>query len=49
MAANNDYSPPSTDIITLTRHVLQEGFQRAQNSAASGDLTILLSSLQTTW
>lgn len=49
MATQNDYNPPSTDIITLTRHVLQEGFQKAKNSAASGDLTILLSSLQTTW
>ncbi|GAK64386.1 fructose-1,6-bisphosphatase [Moesziomyces antarcticus] len=43
-----DYSPPSTDIITLTRHVLTEGFKRREESAASGDLTILLSSLQTT-
>ena len=43
-----DYSPPATDIITLTRHVLTEGFQRREQSAASGDLTILLSSLQTT-
>lgn len=45
----DDYSPPSTDIITLTRHVLQEGFSRHGKGAASGDLTILLSSLQTTW
>lgn len=44
----DDYSPPSTDIITLTRHVLNEGFQRREATAASGDLTILLSSLQTT-
>ncbi|KDN50821.1 putative FBP1-fructose-1,6-bisphosphatase [Tilletiaria anomala UBC 951] len=44
----DDYQPPDTDIITLTRHVLQEGFNARQNSAASGDLTILLSSLQTT-
>ncbi|SAM82049.1 probable FBP1 - fructose-1,6-bisphosphatase [Ustilago sp. UG-2017a] len=44
----DDYSPPSTDIITLTRHVLTEGFKLRQTSAASGDLTILLSSLQTT-
>lgn len=45
----DDYSPPSTDLITLTRHVLNEGFTRREQSAASGDLTILLSSLQTTW
>lgn len=45
----DDYSPPSTDIITLTRHVLTEGFKRRDEAAASGDLTILLSSLQTTW
>ncbi|CAO1616228.1 unnamed protein product [Jaminaea pallidilutea] len=44
----DDYCPPSTDIITLTRHVLQEGFSRHGKGAASGDLTILLSSLQTT-
>ncbi|EST05488.1 Fructose-1,6-bisphosphatase class 1/Sedoheputulose-1,7-bisphosphatase [Kalmanozyma brasiliensis GHG001] len=44
----DDYSPPSTDIITLTRHVLTEGFKVRRESAASGDLTILLSSLQTT-
>ncbi len=44
----DDYSPPSTDIITLTRHVLTEGFKLRTESAASGDLTILLSSLQTT-
>ncbi|GAC93491.1 fructose-1,6-bisphosphatase [Pseudozyma hubeiensis SY62] len=43
-----DYSPPSTDIITLTRHVLTEGFKQRKESAASGDLTILLASLQTT-
>ncbi|CEH12736.1 fructose--bisphosphatase [Ceraceosorus bombacis] len=42
------FVPPPTDLITLTRHVLGEGFQRAEKSAASGDLTILLSSLQTT-
>lgn len=45
----NDYTPPDTDLITLTRHVLQEGFKARSSSAASGDLTILLSSLQTTW
>lgn len=48
MANGDDYQPPSTDIITLTRHVLNDGFQLAKSSAASGDLTILLSSLQTT-
>lgn len=45
----DDYNPPATDIITLTRHVLNEGFDRHGKGAASGDLTILLSSLQTTW
>ncbi|PWO00937.1 putative FBP1-fructose-1,6-bisphosphatase [Tilletiopsis washingtonensis] len=44
----DDYNPPPTDIITLTRHVLGEGFSRAQSNGSSGDLTILLSSLQTT-
>lgn len=43
-----EYTPPSTDLITLTRHVLNEGFNLARSSAASGDLTILLTSLQTT-
>lgn len=43
-----EYIPPSTDLITLTRHVLNEGFNLARSSAASGDLTILLTSLQTT-
>lgn len=48
--ANNskDYQPPKTDLITLTRHVLNDGFRMARSSAASGDLTILLTSLQTT-
>lgn len=45
----DEYNPPATDIITLTRHVLNEGFRLRKQSAASGDLTILLSSLQTTW
>ncbi|CAO1624468.1 unnamed protein product [Parajaminaea phylloscopi] len=44
----DEYQPPSTDIITLTRHVLTEGFALHGQGAASGDLTILLSSLQTT-
>jgi fructose-1,6-bisphosphatase I len=43
-----DYQPPKTDLITLTRHVLSDGFRMARSSAASGDLTILLTSLQTT-
>ena len=43
-----EYTPPSTDLITLTRHVLNDGFNLARSSAASGDLTILLASLQTT-
>ncbi len=46
---NDNYTPPSTDILTLTRHVLQEGFKARTSSAASGDLTLLLSALQTTW
>lgn len=49
MSNGTDYQPPSTDLITLTRHVLNDGFDMAKSSAASGDLTILLASLQTTW
>ncbi|KAH8106833.1 fructose-1,6-bisphosphatase [Cristinia sonorae] len=37
---------PSTDIITLTRHVLADQFQLG--AAASGDLTLLLTAIQTT-
>lgn len=43
------YTPPATDLITLTRHVLNDGFEAAKSRQASGDLTILLTSLQTTW
>jgi len=38
--------PPSTDLITLTRHVLHEGF--SLGAAATGDLTLLLTAIQTT-
>ncbi|KAM0753581.1 inositol phosphatase [Meredithblackwellia eburnea MCA 4105] len=38
--------PPATDIVTLTSHVL-EG-QHAVGAAATGDLTLLLSAVQTT-
>ncbi|KAL9932911.1 hypothetical protein V8E36_008166 [Tilletia maclaganii] len=44
----DDYQPVETDIITLSRHVLQEGFRRRVSGAASGDLTLLLNALQTT-
>jgi fructose-1,6-bisphosphatase I len=37
---------PSTDIITLTRHVLDDQFRLG--AAATGDLTLLLSAIQTT-
>ncbi|TFK54870.1 fructose-1,6-bisphosphatase [Heliocybe sulcata] len=37
---------PSTDLITLTRHVLSEGFRLGP--AATGDLTLLLNAIQTT-
>ncbi|KAL4401090.1 Fructose-1,6-bisphosphatase [Malassezia pachydermatis] len=37
-----------TDIITLTRHVLQSGIRaHRKNSAVTGDLTLLLAALQT--
>ncbi|EJD06062.1 inositol phosphatase [Fomitiporia mediterranea MF3/22] len=38
--------PPSTDIITLTRHILGE--QLRLGAAATGDLTLLLTAIQTT-
>ncbi|PCH37955.1 fructose-1,6-bisphosphatase [Wolfiporia cocos MD-104 SS10] len=38
--------PPSTDIITLTRHVLNDQF--SLGAAATGDLTLLLTAIQTT-
>ena len=37
-----------TDIITLSRHVLSEGIRaRSQNEAVTGEMTLLLTSLQT--
>jgi len=38
--------PPSTDLITLTRHVLSD--QLRLGSAATGDLTLLLTAIQVT-
>ncbi|KZT07254.1 fructose-bisphosphatase [Laetiporus sulphureus 93-53] len=38
--------PPSTDIITLTRHVLNDQF--SLGAVATGDLTLLLTAIQTT-
>jgi len=38
--------PPSTDIITLTRHVLSQQF--SLGVVATGDLTLLLTAIQTT-
>ncbi|KZT70109.1 fructose-1,6-bisphosphatase [Daedalea quercina L-15889] len=38
--------PPSTDIITLTRHVLSQQF--SLGVTATGDLTLLLTAIQTT-
>ncbi|TFY62757.1 hypothetical protein EVJ58_g3664 [Rhodofomes roseus] len=38
--------PPSTDIITLTRHVLSQQFNLG--AVATGDLTLLLTAIQTT-
>jgi len=38
--------PPSTDLITLTRHVLSEQFRLG--STATGDLTLLLTAIQVT-
>ncbi|EEB96928.1 hypothetical protein MPER_03848, partial [Moniliophthora perniciosa FA553] len=38
--------PPSTDLITLTRHVLHD--QLRLGPAATGDLTLLLSAIQVT-
>lgn len=43
---STDQEPPSTDLITLTRHVL--GQQYALGTAASGDLTLLLTAIQVT-
>ncbi|KAH9951902.1 fructose-1,6-bisphosphatase [Amylocystis lapponica] len=38
--------PPSTDLITLTRHVLSDQYKLG--AAATGDLTLLLTAIQTT-
>ncbi|KDE04282.1 fructose-1,6-bisphosphatase, cytosolic [Microbotryum lychnidis-dioicae p1A1 Lamole] len=40
-----DQQPPSTEIVTLTSHVLQS---QQHSPAATGDLTILLTAVQTT-
>ena len=40
--------PHPTDIITLTRYVLNEGFKISQTKEITGELTLLLISLQTT-
>jgi len=42
----SDEQPPSTDLITLTRHVLAEQFRLG--STATGDLTLLLIAIQVT-
>ncbi|KAI0273636.1 fructose-1,6-bisphosphatase class 1/Sedoheputulose-1,7-bisphosphatase [Gloeopeniophorella convolvens] len=41
-----DSQPPSTEIITLTRHVLADQFRLG--AAATGDLTLLLNAIQLT-
>lgn len=43
-----EYQPHATDIITLSRHVLNEGFKLAQRREVTGEFTLLLNSLQTT-
>jgi len=43
---STEEQPPNTDLITLTRHVLNDQFQL--KSAASGDLTLLLTAIQVT-
>ncbi|KAI3626951.1 FBP1 [Malassezia furfur] len=43
-----DFQPPETDIITLSRHVLNEGFKMANQKQVTGEFTLLLNSLQTT-
>ena len=42
--AGQELEPPSTDLITLTRHILSQ--QQALGEAASGDLTLLLIGIQ---
>ncbi|KAF7976310.1 hypothetical protein HWV62_7017 [Athelia sp. TMB] len=44
--ASNIEEPPSTDLITLTRHVLHD--QLRLGAAATGDLTLLLTAIQVT-
>lgn len=43
-SAGRELEPPSTDLITLTRHILSQ--QQALGEAASGDLTLLLIGIQ---
>ncbi|KAI0306569.1 fructose-1,6-bisphosphatase class 1/Sedoheputulose-1,7-bisphosphatase [Multifurca ochricompacta] len=43
---SSEFQPPSTEIITLTRHVLAEQFRLGV--AATGDLTLLLNAIQLT-
>lgn len=40
---------PSTDIITLTNFVFRDGVRLQENNLATGELTLLLNSLQTTF
>ena len=42
-----ELEPPSTDLITLTRHILSQ--QAALGERASGDLTLLLIGIQVSW
>ncbi|WFD33754.1 fructose-bisphosphatase [Malassezia cuniculi] len=43
-----EYELPSTDLVTLTTFVLSEGFRLQERNLATGELTLLLNSLQTT-
>lgn len=43
-----EYELPSTDLITLTSFVFREGIRLQERNLASGELTLLLTSLQTT-
>ncbi|KAJ9099838.1 hypothetical protein QFC21_003840 [Naganishia friedmannii] len=43
---SDSLAPPSTDLITLTRHVLSQQYTLGDN--ASGDLTLLLTAIQVT-
>lgn len=42
-----ELEPPSTDLITLTRHILHQ--QHSLGPQASGDLTMLLVAIQVGW